>query len=120
MGNYITLGLNIMLGIFIGFGVLWGFIRGMRKSLSRTIFLLITSLLLVLFITPLTNALLSIKFDVSIASNGEMELIGKYNLAEILEFYIKEFLGQELVTKHPELSKILIQIPVLFINSIIY
>ena len=50
MGQYIVLGLNILLAVFVVFGVIWGLIRGLRKTASRGIFLIITSIILLITI----------------------------------------------------------------------
>ena len=119
-GNPLTLGLNILLAVLIFFGIFWGFVRGLRKSLGRAIFLLITSLLLIFLAVPITNALLGITVNATIEANGELLISGRATLKQIIEAYMEYFLGQDMVTKFPELASTLVKIPVIFINAIVY
>lgn len=119
MSEYISLGLILALLVFVVFGIFWGLIRGLRKTASRGIFLIITTIVL-LFTTPLiTKALCGIKINVFIElANSTID--GKYNIEEILNFFINDFIGGEFTTNYPEFSAFIISIPLIFINSIVY
>ena len=66
MEQYLSMGLNIALLVFITFGFLGGIIRGLKKTAFRGLFLIIT-VIIALFITmPVTNLLLGIQIDTTL------------------------------------------------------
>ena len=117
--EYIALILNILLALFVVFGVIWGLIRGLRKTASRGIFLIITSII-VLFITiPLTKALLQIKINTQFTI-GENTLTGENSIEQIVTFAVKNLLGDEFSNKNPEFVSIITNLPLVFINAVVY
>lgn len=119
MEEYISLGLNIALLVFVFFGVFWGFIRGLRKTASRGIFLIITTIVLLLVTPLITKALLGIKLNVHIELENST-LTGSNNLEEIITFFIKEYIGADFVADHPEFANFIISLPILLVNAILY
>lgn len=117
--NYITLGLSILFGVFILFGFLWGVIRGLKKTAGRGIFLLVTSIVLIFVAVPITSLILKIKITCNISSEG-MELVGSYNIAEILTFYIKSLIGEEFIANYPDFASIIVNFGIMLVNSIVY
>ena len=65
MADYITLGFNILCITLIATGMFWGLVRGLKKTVSRFIFLLVLGIALVFLTIPITNALLNIKINVT-------------------------------------------------------
>ena len=119
MGQYITLGLNIVLLVFVGIGVLFGFIKGLRKSASDAIFLIILSIILLFVTVPITNALLNIKINTNFTI-GEETLVGLYSIKDIVQFFVKHFLGASFAESNPEMASVIISLPLIFINAIVY
>ena len=119
MSQYITLGLNIALLVFVGFGVLFGFIKGLRKSASNGIFLIILSIILLFVTVPITNALLNIKFNSNITI-GEETLVGLYSIKDIVQFFVKQFLGASFAESNPEFVSVITTLPLVFVYTIVY
>lgn len=119
MGQYIVLGLNILLAVFVVFGVIWGLIRGLRKTASRGIFLIITSIILLFVTIPITSALLKIRVNTDITI-GESTLTGQMSIEEIVAYLVKSFLGNDFSNKNPEFVKVITALPLVFINAIVY
>lgn len=119
MSEYIALGLNIALAVFIGFGIIFGLIRGLRKTASRGIFLIITSVILLFVTIPITSAILKIRVNTDV-TYMDNTLKGKVSCIELIEFYVENLLGQEFSAQNPEFVNVITAIPVVFMNSIIY
>lgn len=119
MEKYITLGLNIAILVFVLWGAIVGFSRGIRKTAARGIFLIITTILLLIVTPLLTKALLSIKFNVLIEQK-ETTLEGSYNLKEILAFFIEGLLGDDFIKSYPTFTEFIISIPLLLLNVVLY
>ncbi len=119
MGQYIVLGLNILLAVFVVFGVIWGLIRGLRKTASRGIFLIITSIILLFVTIPITSALLRIRVNTDITI-GESTLTGQMSIEEIVAYLVKTFLGNDFSNKNPEFVKVITALPLVFVNAIVY
>lgn len=117
--SYITLGFSILLGVFILFGFLWGIIRGLKKTAGRGIFLLVTSIVLVFVAVPITSLILKIKINCNIVTE-DMELVGSYNIAEILTEYIKSLIGTDFIAKYPDFASIIVNFGIMLVNSIVY
>lgn len=66
--NYFMI-LDIVVLVFLAIGLVAGLIRGFRKSLRRFIALLIPTVLLFIFLTPLTNAVMKTKVDLAKIDN---------------------------------------------------
>lgn len=117
--DYITLGLNIALAVFVGFGIIFGLIRGLRKTVSRGIFLIITAIILLFVTIPITNALLQIKLNVDMTIE-ESTLVGYHSINECVEFLVKCMFGEDFYTQNPEIVNVVIALPTVFINAIVY
>ncbi len=117
--SYITLAFSILFGVFMFFGFIWGIIRGLKKTAGRGIFLLVTSILLIFLSVPITNLILKIKIDCNI-STPEMELIGSYNLAEILTAYLKNLIGADFIAKYPDFASLIINFGIILINALVF
>lgn len=117
--SYITLAFSILFGVFIFFGFFWGFVRGLKKTAGRGFFLLITSIILIFVAVPITNLILQIKVDCNI-SNGEMELVGSYNLAEILTAYLKNAIGAEFFKTNPDFANLIVKFGIILVNAFVY
>lgn len=119
MQDYISLGLNIALLIFVFFGIFWGFIRGLRKTACRGIFLISTMIVLILVTPLITKSLLGIKLNVTIELDN-LTISGSNSLRDIVALFIKDFIGTDFITKYPEFTEFVVSIPVLLINAILY
>lgn len=119
MGNYITLGLNIALAVFIGFGIIFGLIRGLRKTASRGIFLVITSIILLFITIPITSVLLKIKINTDFTVE-ENTLTGSHSVEEIVTFFVKSFVGNEFASNNPEFVNVITAMPLVLLNAIVY
>ncbi len=117
--SYVTLGFSILFGVFILFGFLWGIIRGLKKTAGRGIFLLVTSIILIFVAVPITSLILKIKINCNISTES-MELVGSYNVAEILTAYIKSLIGDDFITKYPDFASIIVNFGIMLVNSIVY
>lgn len=117
--SYITLAFSILFGVFMFFGFIWGIIRGLKKTAGRGIFLLITSILLIFLSVPITNLILKIKINCDIV-DGDMELVGSYNLAEILTAYLKNLIGADFITKYPDFASLIINFGIILINALVF
>lgn len=120
MAEYIKLGFSILLLVFIFFGFIWGLIRGLRKTLSRGLFLLITTIILLFVTIPITGLLLNIPVTATISNNTEIIRSGSMPISEVISEYVKLFIGESFVTKNPEILNIITAIPIILINSIVY
>ena len=119
MGQYITLGLNIALLVFVGIGVLFGFIKGLRKSASNGIFLIIMSIILLFVTVPIANALLDIKIKSNITI-GDDTFNGYASIKETIQLYVKHYLGASFVESNPEFVSVISSLPLVFIYAIAY
>lgn len=119
MGQYITLGLNIALLVFVGIGVLSGFIKGLRKSASNGIFLIIMSIILLFVTVPIANALLDIKIKTNFAIGDEM-INGYASIKDTIQLYVKHYLGASFVESNPEFVSVVSSLPLVFIYAIVY
>lgn len=119
MSQYIALGLNIAMAVFIGFGIIFGLIRGLRKTASRGIFLVITSVILLFITIPITSAILKIKVNTDI-TYMENHISGRVSILEIIQFYVENLLGKDFSTQNPEFVNVITAIPVVFTNSVVY
>lgn len=117
--SYITLGFSILLGVFVLFGFLWGIIRGLKKTAGRGIFLLVTSIILIFVAVPITSLILKIKINCNIVTE-DMELVGSYNIAEILTEYMKSLIGTDFIEKYPDFASIIVNFGIMLVNSIVY
>ena len=115
MTDYIKLGFGILLLVFVFFGFLWGIIRGLKKTVSRGLFLLLISILLIFIAVPVTNLILKIKITCEI-SLAETEIIGKYNIAELLTEFIKAYIGPDFVAKYPNFAQVIVSFGIIFVN----
>lgn len=119
MADYIKLGFNILLLVFILFGFLWGIIRGLKKTTSRGILLILTSILLIFITVPITNLILKIGINCDIETES-FQLIGRYNISEILTEIVKSYVGTDFVTQYPEFANVIVSFVIILVNSIIY
>ncbi len=114
------MGFTIALAVFIFFGILWGLIRGLKRTTGRLLFLLITSVILLFITVPLTKLLLNIPINTTITYNGEEIVHGSVKISDIIVAYIKAFLGEEFITKNPQFVSVLTSIPLILVNAFVY
>lgn len=119
MTDYIKLGFSILLLVFVFFGFLWGIIRGLKKTVSRGLFLLLISVLLIFIAVPITNLILKFKISVTMNLSGT-EIFGKFSIAELLAEIMKAYIGPEFVAKYPNFADSLVSFGIIFVNSIVY
>ncbi len=119
MTDYIKLGFSILLLVFVFFGFLWGIIRGLKKTISRGLFLLLISVLLIFIAVPITNLILKFKISVTMNLSGT-EILGKFSIAELLAEFMKAYIGPEFVAKYPNFAGSLVSFGIIFVNSIVY
>ncbi len=119
MANYITLGFNILCITLILTGIFWGLIRGLKKTVSRFIFLLIMGIALLFLTIPITNALLKIKITTSfIAEEGEA--VRQVPIVELMSILMERYVGQDFVLKYPEFSELIISFPLTLVYVIVF
>lgn len=119
MADTITLVFNILLIAFIVFGMLWGIIRGLKKTISRGLFLLVISIITLFVTIPLVKLLLGIPITVETNSNGEITTT-TCTIVEYLSELLKSLLGEEFVGKYPDFASSLASIPLILINAFAY
>lgn len=119
MADYIKLGFNILLLVLIVFGFLWGIIRGLKKTVGRGLFLILTSILLIFIAVPITNLILKIGINCNIETES-LQLVGRYNIAEILTEIVKSYVGTDFVAKYPDFANVLVSFAIILVNSIVY
>jgi len=119
MTDYIKLGFSLLLLVFIFFGFLWGIIRGLKKTISRGIFLLVISIVLIFVAVPITNAVLKINISCNIV-NAQFELVGKYDVIEILTEVFKAYIGPDFMTQFPDFAQAIVSFGIILVNSIVY
>lgn len=120
MEQYISMGLNIVLLVFITFGFLIGIIRGLKKTAFRGLFLIIT-VIIALFITmPITNLLLGIKIQSTISIGNNTPIEGMYTIKQNLSYFIEGLLGSEFVAQNPQVVELVLSLPIMIINTIVY
>lgn len=120
MADYIKLGFSILLLVFIFFGFIWGLIRGLRKTLSRGLFLLITTIILLFVTAPITGLLLNIPVDATIRDEYGIVCEGSMPISEAISESVKVFVGESFATNNPEILGIVTAVPIMLINSFIY
>lgn len=120
MSQTISLIFNIALLVFILFGVIFGLIRGFRKTLSRGIFLLLTTIILMFVAIPITKALINIPIETTIMDGEEVFLSGELTIKEIITAYTELYLGENFSTTNPEFVNVIASLPIVLINSIVY
>lgn len=106
---------NCVLIGFLLLGMFFGLIRGLKKTISRGIFLLITSIILIFVTFPITKIFLNIPFTFEDA-NGSTTV----TLIEYVSSMTESFLGKSFLQKNPDLVASLLTIPLLIINSIVF
>lgn len=119
MADYIKLGFTILLLVFVFFGFLWGIIRGLKKTISRGLFLLLISILLIFIAVPITNLILKIRISMNLTINGNT-IYGKFSIAGIITELLKVFIGPEFIAKYPTFAESLVAYGIIFVNSIVY
>ena len=119
MANYITLGFKILCIVLLATGLFWGLIRGLNKTVSRFVFLLILGIALLFLTIPITNALLNIKISTSfIAEEGEV--VRQVPIVEFLSILMEGIVGKDFVIKYPEFSELIIALPLTLVYVIVF
>lgn len=119
MSDTITLGINIFGGVLILFGVLWGIIRGLKKTTSRLVFLLITSIVLIFVTIPIVNAILRINVNMTIDTDGVITT-EKMSILEAIIRLTENMLGVEFVSSSSEVAYIIVSLAIALINAFVY
>lgn len=119
MANYITIGFNILCIVLILFGIFWGLIRGLKKTISRLIFLLALGIALIFITIPITNALLQIPISTTFIE-AEGEIVKQVPIADLLTILLEGFIGKDFATNYPEFTKVLLSLPMTIIYSIMF
>ena len=120
MAQSITLGFNIALIAFIVFGAVWGIIRGLKRTTNRLLFMLILSVIVIFITIPITTLILKIPVNFTMTNSSGVSTTSKMSILEIIGYFVKEFIGESFVDSHPEFTSILISLPVVFANTIVY
>ncbi|MBE5758188.1 MAG: hypothetical protein E7345_04645 [Clostridiales bacterium] len=94
MAGYLKLSLTILFFVFIVAGVLWGVIRGLKKTISRGLFLLITSVLLMFITIPLSKLFLMINVGFSSFTLNGVTIAGKMSINDLLFKIVEAYLGK--------------------------
>jgi len=119
MADTITLGFNIFCGVLLFFGIFWGLIRGLKKTTSRLLFILLTSVILLFITVPIVKALLNISIPTNLTIE-DLEISGNMSLIEVIEHVIKYYLGETFANNNPEFTNLIVALPIVLINSFIY
>ncbi len=79
----VNLVISGLLVLFVLFGMFWGVVRGLKRTAIRSVWLIVTALLLILFLSSaITNALMNISFTIEVTDGVFVE--GFDGLAEYL------------------------------------
>jgi len=119
ISNYVMLGFSCLALLFILLGMLWGIIRGLRKTVSRGIFLLVTTIVLIFVTVPIANAILGISLNTTITTNG-VETQTTLTISELISHFLTEFLGEDFVNNNPGLTDLIIAFPKSIICVLLY
>ena len=119
MANYITLGFNILCITLLVTGMFWGLVRGLKKTVSRFIFLLILGIALIFLTIPITNALLNIKISTAFISE-EGEVVRQVPVVEFLSILLQGLVGKNFVIKYPEFSELIIVLPLTIVYVVVF
>lgn len=119
MADTISLGFNIALLVFVFFGVFWGLIRGLKKTVGRGLFLLVTSIILLFISMSLTRSLLNIKISANIVVEGTVNQTS-VTIIEYLAYEIEDMIGKNVAESFQSFINVIISLPILLINSFIY
>ena len=119
MANYITLGFNILCITLLVTGMFWGLVRGLKKTVSRFIFLLVLGIALVFLTIPITNALLNIKISTAFISE-EGEVVRQVPVVEFLSILLQGLVGKNFVIKYPEFSELIIVLPLTIVYVVVF
>ena len=89
----LSLILTVLFFVFILAGIIWGVARGLKKTISRGIFLLLTSIILIFVTVPITKVLMNVNISVSDFTVNGKTIAGTMNLEEFLNLVLQSFLG---------------------------
>ena len=119
MSDYISLTLTGVFLVFILFGMIWGIIRGLKKTISRGLFLLITSIVLIFLAIPITKALCNIPLNINLTID-DLSINGTGTIFEILEKLLEHYLGQEFYQANSVIIETITILPITILSSIVY
>lgn len=119
MSEYITLGFNLFCIAMIIFGMFWGLVRGLNKTVSRFLFLLILGIILIFVTIPITNAILKIPVNTTIVE-AEGEIVKKVPIVNLLSILMEDLIGKNFVTKYPEFSELIISLPLTLVYVVVF
>ncbi|MBQ7351369.1 MAG: hypothetical protein IJW59_00670 [Clostridia bacterium] len=119
MTDTLTLIFNIVFLVIILGGVLWGFFRGLKKTVSHLLFLILITILVFFITIPLTNLILEIPATLEIQEGSET-IQKTLPLSGIIEYFVQKLLGEDFVANYPELSTCITAIPLMFLAVILY
>ena len=119
MSDYISLTLTGVFLVFILFGIIWGIIRGLKKTISRGLFLLITSIVLIFLAIPITKALCNIPLNINLTID-DLSINGTGTIFEILEKLLEHYLGQEFYQANSVIIETITILPITILSSIVY
>ena len=86
--------LTILFFVFILFGILWGIIRGLKKTICRGIFLLVTTIILLFVTLPITKTILNFRINVAALTVNDIVISGDVNISEFLTQATIGFVGK--------------------------
>ena len=116
-GTIINLVLTGIVALFVLSGMYWGLVRGLRRTAIRSIWLVVTALLLMLFLSSaVTNAIMNAEITITI--EGET-----FNGIEEMVAYYVETSNPEMVELGKSLDTIIhtvVAYVAIFLNSIIF
>ena len=119
MSDMISMGLNIFAGALILFGVLWGLIRGLRKTTSRLLFLMLTCTILLFVTVPIVKLVFKIPATITVEVNG-VSSTEKLPLIEALTKILGNLIGGSFMNEHPQITELLLAFPVVLLSAFVY
>lgn len=118
MEKYVPLIIGGVFMLFVLFGLIWGLIRGLKKSTFRIGWIIVTAVIL-FFLTPVITIAI-MKVDISFLGIviEETKITTLNHLVEVAVSQIPDY--GTLLTKNPETLEMLLTLVTLFINAFIY
>ena len=108
-------------GVFLLFvlaGMIWGLIRGLKKSAFRAGWVIVTAVI-VFFLAPVITVAL-MKMDISFL-NINIDGVALTSLNELAAHYLKQIPDfGEILTENPETLEIMVKLVSLLLNAFIY
>ena len=113
----VNLILTALVFAFLIAGFLWGFIRGLKKSAFRGIWLILT-LIVALFISqPIAKLVVNINISsLNINIDGQTAS----TIGQAIQLYATEFIGEDVLTGVPALSQLINGLPIMIVSPVMF